>query len=133
MSGAMRGSLWAALVLLAAGCSGNNDSTCASATPVKLSDLQAAVFTPTCATAACHSGPQPAQGLDLESGQTWAAVVNRRSTLDGSRFLVQPGNAAQSEVYVQVASGLMPQAGMPLSADQQKQLHDWICVGAPDN
>jgi hypothetical protein len=100
---------------------------------VKLSDVQAAIITPSCAVGACHSGPLPAEGLDLTAGKTFAATVNVRSILDGSKFLVDPGNAADSELYVQVSSDLMPMTPPKLNAAQKKQLHDWICSGAPND
>ena len=115
---------------LLAGCPAGGDPTCQGVPAVKLSDVQAAVITPTCAIGACHSGPLPAEGLTLESGKTFAATVGVPSILDGSKDLVDPGNPAASELYLQVSTGLMPQTGTKLSADQQKQLHDWICGGA---
>ena len=59
--------------------------------------------------------------LDVEGAATLAA------------WLVDPGNAANSELYLQVEQGLMPQTGGPLTAAQQKQIHDWICDGAPND
>ncbi len=123
----------AGVALAAVGCPGGGDPTCAGVPAVKLSDLQAALITPSCAVGACHSGSRPAEGLDLSSGQTFAATVNVRSVLDGSKFLVDPVNAAASELYVQVSTDLMPMPPPKLNAAQKKQLHDWICSGAPND
>jgi hypothetical protein len=125
------------LVLLAVGCMaascGPADSTCASAKPVKLSDVQQAIFTPTCATTGCHEGASPAQNLSLEDGKTFGNVVNKQSTLAPGKQLVKPDDAADSELYVQVHSQLMPQTGGPLTSDQIASIHDWICSGALNN
>jgi len=128
---------WRQGLILAAGlCSqacGGPDPTCSGAAPESLADLQASILTPTCATAACHRGDRPAQQLNLEEGKSYASLLGRKSTLDGSRDLVKPQDPASSVLYTQVHSGLMPQGSSPLSAEQQQKVHDWICSGAPNS
>ena len=112
------------------GCSGGGDPTCTGAATVKLSDVQSSIFTPSCAIPACHSGETPAESLDLTDGAAYKAAVNVRSILDPSKLIVDPSNAAQSEMYILVHNGVMPQIGDSLPTAQQTMIHDWICGGA---
>lgn len=114
-------------------CTGGPSASCDHAAAVKLSDLQASIFTPSCATSSCHAGSRPAQRLTLEAGATHAAVVGVPSRLDASKQLVKPGDPASSELFLEIDDGRMPQDTGKLTDAQIIQVRDWICAGAPDN
>ena len=112
---------------------------CATCGPsVTLSSLQAATFTPACASMGCHTGVRPAAGLSLAAGNSWAALVGRSSTAGacGARTLVVPGNASGSYLLDKLrgAAGIcgsqMPKAGAALPAAQLTAIEAWICHGA---
>jgi hypothetical protein len=46
---------------------------------------------------------------------------------------VLPGNPGQSDLYIQVQNGNMPQGGGALTASQLQLLYDWIASGAQNN
>ena len=82
-----------------------------------LDEIQAAVFTPTCATSGCHAGANPSAGLDLSDADTsHAALVNMPSsqgtllvapTLPDESYLVHKIEGAQT------AGQRMPLGRMP--------------------
>jgi hypothetical protein len=113
-----------------AACSGGPSASCDRAAVVKLSDIQASVFTPSCATSSCHAGARPSQKLSLEDGKTLAAVVGVPSRLDGTHQLVKPGDPASSELFLEMDDGRMPQNASKLTDAQIIQVRDWICGGA---
>jgi hypothetical protein len=57
------------------------------------SEIQAVVFTPTCATSTCHSGGSPAAGLNLVGWFTgrWAQPGFSQQLHDAGRHSEQPG------------------------------------------
>jgi hypothetical protein len=95
----------------------------------------------TCASSAgCHSGATPAgPGLDLSTGNAYAALVNRPSLEVAGLLLVKPGDPTNSyclqklEGAAGISGAPMPLTGTPLSPDQIKAIHDWITEGAPNN
>jgi len=103
-----------------------------------LTQVQTQIFTPKCATAGCHAGAQPAQGLSLEA-PSYAKIVNVDSTLATTKKLVVPSSAATSFLYEKVhsstpASGVqMPNTGVLLSDTEQAMIAEWIDSGAPNN
>jgi len=129
--------MWRALPLLALtaalGCSGGPDATCTGSTPAKLSDIQTSIFTPSCATSGCHTGGFAAEGLRLDPGHSFAALVNVHASGEPTKLLVAPGDPASSYLYSQVADGSMPQDGDHLSQAQLDQIRGWICAGAPND
>ena len=68
------------------------------------SDIQAQIFTPTCATSSCHAGGAPAAGLNLTAGNSYAALVGIASTEDANIMRVVPFDAANSYL-MQVLDG----------------------------
>jgi len=103
--------------------------------------LQEKVFTPSCATAMCHSGADPAVGLNLDAGRTFNNLVNKNaSTVTGWKRVI-PNELATS--YLVVAFGRMPgppprDGFMPIGADplcieKLEAVERWILAGAPNN
>jgi hypothetical protein len=97
------------------------------------------IFTASCANAGCHAGPNPAQGLSLGAGQSYAKLVNvLASECADGRKRVLPGQPSQSYVIqkmmgVSLCSGTgMPKMGSLPSA-QVQTISNWICAGAPNN
>lgn len=93
------------------------------------------IFSNRCALAGCHSGPSPAQGLDLSAGNAFRELVPVRSTEITSRFLVNPGDAGSSYLFQKVKGENIVGARMPLvncclSASELDAIEDWINRGA---
>lgn len=121
------------LLVAVAGCSGGPDANCTGAVPAKLSDIQASIFTPSCATAGCHTTSFPAEELRLDADYSYDALVNRHSFDKPEKLLVKPNDPANSYLYSQVADGSMPQDADQLTQAQLEQIRGWICNGAPND
>ena len=89
---------------------------------------------------ACHQSGAAQQGLNLESGSAYAAVVNHRSAVV-DRVLVVPGSPTTSYLMLKVlgthgevgGKGVrMPMVGDLSPADIQA-LRDWIAAGAKND
>ena len=89
---------------------------------------------------ACHQSGAASQGLNLESGRSYAAVVNRRSS-EADLPLVAPKSPDTSYLLLKVL-GTHARAGgkgerMPLggtlAAGDIETLRDWIAAGAKDD
>lgn len=106
-----------------------------------LDSIQANVFTPTCATAGCHTGPAggglPA-GLDLsDADASFASLVNVVSLQDAPTLRVEPSNADASFLIHKLegtqgpsAGGRMPAFGPPLDQATIDIIRNWIDNGA---
>jgi len=112
------------------------------ATPVvvgpTLNEIQAAVFTPTCATSTCHSNGNQAAGLALGDADTsYAELVGEFSGQNGQGavMLVAPTNPDASylirklEGTAGITGGRMP-PGAALSQPDIDQIRQWITDGA---
>lgn len=89
---------------------------------------------------ACHQSGAAQQGLNLESGSSYAAIVNRRSAVI-DRVLVAPGSPTTSYLLLKVlgthgevgGKGVrMPMGGDLAPADIQA-LREWIAAGAKND
>lgn len=101
------------------------------------SEIQAAVFTPTCATSTCHSGGSPAAGLNLDANNSYSMLVGVASSQDASVLRVNPGNPSASYL-VQKLEGTASGGGpMPPSGSLEQATIDtirqWISDGAIDD
>ncbi len=100
-----------------------------------LADIQASVFTPTCATAGCHSGSSPPQGLRLDDGFSFDNLVNVGSNQVPQLFRVAP-NDPDNSYLVQKIEGTaavgsrMPLGGSALDQDLIDDIRQWIQDGA---
>jgi hypothetical protein len=71
------------------------------------------LFTKTCSTAGCHTGEQPAQGLDLASPGVEERLVGVTPTGAGcSGVLVDTANPTQSLLYLKLTD--LPPCGVPM-------------------
>lgn len=111
------------------------------ATPVMpvptLDQIQATIFTPTCATSTCHSPPTPSAGLDLsDADASHAALVDQPSTQDMAFMLVATGQPDNSYLVhkvegTQSQGQQMPAGGaLPLSQAEIDAIRQWILDGA---
>lgn len=97
------------------------------------------VFSASCATSGCHSGAFPAGGLNLESGQAYANIVNVASSEVPALKRVLPGDDSSSYLYQKItnAAGIvgspMPLGSYPLPSDDIDAIQAWINQGAPNN
>lgn len=131
-------------ILFTAACGGYASTT---PTPTEgleatLSSIQENIFTPTCATAGCHSATSAAGGLSLASGEafgelvgvesTEATGVNRVTASDSAdSYLINKLEGAQSDAG---GSGVqMPKNASALTTDQINTIKEWIDAGAENN
>lgn len=107
----------------------------------RLSSLQTLVFTPRCATSACHAGGNGTP-LSLVGGETWANVVSVPAEQAPDLALVSPGEPSRSYLVLKLrgtheaAGGYgtsMPPNGDPLSGEERQAIEDWITFGAADD
>lgn len=111
------------------------DPTCPEPT---LESVRDRVFLTSCATSGCHTGPQAAQGLALDTLQLDLVSRLRQSAAQSpsSMPLVTPGQPGASYLYLKVflpspsVGDRMPPSA-PLSACQLAGLRRWIEAGAP--
>ncbi len=103
-----------------------------------LTQVQAAVFTTSCAFANCH-GTSPQRGLSLVAGQTHSNTVNVPSVEQPSLDRIEPGSPEQSYLWRKVTrdpsvtGAFMPIGAPPLNQTQLDLLRSWIEAGAPNN
>ena len=101
------------------------------------SEIQSNVFTPTCATANCHSGANPPASLNLEAVNSYAMLVGIASTQDNGIQRVNPGNPTLSYLVQKLEGtagngGQMPPTG-GLDPSIIDTIRQWISDGALDD
>lgn len=100
--------------------------------------IQQHVFTPSCATAMCHAGPEPEVGLDLSAGNAYANLVNKGASTVTGWTRVTPGVLATSYLAVSLGraegppprDGYMPLGADPLCLEKLEAIERWILAGA---
>ncbi|MDH3641520.1 MAG: CHRD domain-containing protein [Gammaproteobacteria bacterium] len=101
-----------------------------------LTQIQTETFDVSCAVSGCHSGPTPAQGMDLSAGQAHVNIVDVPSGQNAMIDRVEPGDPDGSYLVQKIegnAGSRMP-LGQPALPNQQIQnIRDWILDGAQDN
>lgn len=105
-----------------------------------LNEIQAAVFTPSCATAGCHTGPAGNMlptGLDLsDADASFASLVNAMSIQSAGAVLVVPGDPDQSYLVQKIEGNAAVGTVMPppprntLDAATVAAIRQWIADGA---
>lgn len=112
------------------------------ATPVTigptLAQIQAVVFTPSCATSTCHTGPMPAANLDLSNEATsYAQLVGVASTQQAAILRVAASDPDNSYLVMKLegAAGItgtmMPPPTRPtLDPSYVPEIRNWITNGA---
>lgn len=128
----------AALALGAAGCGGTNGprGVVDPVGSVTLQEVQAVIFTPTCARSGCHLGPGSPFGLDLSVGKSLGNTVGVPSSEVPAFLRVAPFDPAGSYLFMKVSGDpriqgdRMPAFEPPLSASELQLIFDWIEQGA---
>jgi hypothetical protein len=104
-----------------------------------LDQIQAVIFTPSCATAGCHNAGTQAGGLSLaDADSSYADLVGQFSNAVGQdmSILVAPNDPDNSYLIMKMenAAGItgdrMPPAGAPISQPNIDQIRLWITNGA---
>jgi hypothetical protein len=132
------------LALLMCACGGSSsadtDAQVITHTVPTLTSIQARIFTPHCATAGCHRGSAPPQGLDLETFNSWQNLVNVPSREGDGVLRVNPGDPDRSFLIDKLEGVLGPDQGArmpfdrsPLPQSEIDVVRDWIASGAPNN
>ena len=102
------------------------------------SEIQANVFTPTCATSGCHFGAGASQGLRLDEANSFGFLVGVASSQGPTLQLVSAGDP-DSSYLIQKLEGTasvgqqMPLAGGSLSQPIINIIRQWIVDGALDD
>ena len=100
------------------------------------SEVQANVFDMSCMGSSCHSGANPAEGLNLEAANSYAMLYQIPSTQDAGVQRVNPGNPDLSYLIQKLENiggvGLMP-PGTPISQPFIDSGRQWIMAGAIDD
>ena len=102
-------------------------------------NVQTRVFNAKCAFVGCHAGANPQEGMNLSAGQAYANIVGVASVENPQFQRVDPGNAADSYLYMKVVAdpritgARMPFGEPPLSTEDRMLIADWIQAGAPNN
>ena len=111
-----------------------------SAQALTFTQIQAGIFTPSCAKAGCHASSSAAGGLVLAAGQAYANLVGRPAQEEPQLDYIRPGNPEASYLLKKVrgdpdiSGSHMPLDGPPfLSPGQIAGLAAWIQAGAPNN
>ena len=111
-----------------------------AASGTSFADVQPLFAKYNCASAgSCHGGSNPQQGLNLTTGQSFKSLINK-STEDGTRLRVNPGNSTASYMFQKIiAGGTISGSRMPLGCSGNSCLtsaeittiQNWIDEGAP--
>jgi hypothetical protein len=123
----------------AAGC-GGDDSPIVEVPQPLLSDIQAKIFTPSCAGfSSCHPTNGPAK-CDLTAGRSWSTLVGKPAVVNHARTLVVPGDPEASFLIAKLRGHLteddgdpMPLRNPPLPEEAIQAIEQWILEGAQDN
>jgi hypothetical protein len=101
------------------------------------SEIQANVFTPSCATVGCHSGAGADANLNLEAANSYAELVGVPADQDGGILRVAANDPVNSYLMQKLegtaaTGGIMPPGGM-LPQTSIDTIRAWIMNGAIDN
>lgn len=107
-------------------------------TPVTLSQIQAATFTPSCTGSGCHSKVgqrSPAEGVDLSTAALSHQTLVGKASSCGGKALVAPGDIAASYLMnkltgLDMCSGSRMPKGAGLPDAEIDGVRNWICNGA---
>lgn len=122
------------------GNGGNNGGGNGGGTPTLSATIQP-ILTMNCALSGCHAGSQPAQGMNLSTGQTFSNTVNVGSNQLPSMDRIEPGQPDLSYLVHKIqgtqagvgGSGNRMPLGGQLTQSQIDLIRAWIAAGANDN
>jgi hypothetical protein len=120
--------------VLIAACSGGDGSGLPPVLPPgafgpNLSEIQANILTPSCATTGCHLGAGAPQGLRLDEANSYGMLVGIASSEEPSILRVAPGDPNNSYLIQKLEGSTSVGAQMPLNAPPRQ----WITDGAIDD
>jgi len=102
--------------------------------------VQAQVFTPTCAKAGCHAASAASGGLVLEAGRSYGEIVNRPAAGNAALDRIEPGNPERSYLIKKLRGDPdITGARMPLdnpgslTQEQMDGIVGWVLAGAPND
>ena len=132
------------VTLLLASCGGGNGSSSLPVQPPgttfgpNFSEIQANVFTPTCATTGCHFGAGAPQGLRLDAANSYGLLVGVASGEVSSILRVATGDPNNSYLIQKLEGTASAGGRMPLNAPSLDQtsidtIRQWITDGAIDD
>lgn len=135
--------------LLVSACSGGNGSGGGNPPPppappppptfgANFSEIQASVFTPTCATSGCHVGAGAPQGLRLDDANSYGLLVGVASSQAPTVQRVEVGNPGNSYLIQKLEGTAAVGSRMPLNGTALQQsaidvIRQWITDGAIDD
>ncbi len=132
------------VALLLASCGGGNGSSSPAVQPPgttfgpNFSEIQANVFTPTCATTGCHFGAGAPQGLRLDAANSYGLLVGVASGEMSSILRVAAGDPNNSYLIQKLEGTASVGGRMPLNAPSLARtsidtIRQWITDGAIDD
>jgi len=135
------------LTALLAGCGTVKSPTEPSESPggaqgaaFTFAQIQAQVFTPTCAKAGCHAASAASGGMVLEAGRAYGEIVNRPAVGNSSLDRIEPGAPERSYLIKKlrgdpdITGDQMPlDAPGSLTQEQMDGIVGWVLAGAPNN
>jgi hypothetical protein len=141
---AARRALLLLVLAAAAGCgkvkSPTEPAAAGSGPALTFSQIQAQIFTPSCAKSGCHVPGVATGGMVLAAGQSYGQIVGRPSQENPGLARVQPGDPERSYLLkkirgdADISGSRMPQDGPPfLSAGEIEGIAAWIRAGAPND
>lgn len=107
-----------------------------------LAEIQAAIFTPTCAVSGCHTGSTPQRGLNLSNGLSFSNLVGvvADESDQPATFRVLAGNPDDSYIVRKIEGdstilgSRMPAGGAAaLTVSQINMIRSWISTGAAES
>jgi len=114
---------------------------CSPRSRVTFDEIQALIFTPTCATRSCHDAQSATGNLVLEEGASYDELVGVVPDVLAARnagmLRVDPGHPENSFLLTKLLGpppgqgSRMPLVGDPLAANQIDLIRSWIVAGAP--
>lgn len=130
--------------LLLAGCGDVKSPTEPSAVPegpaFTFAQVQAQIFTPSCAKAGCHAASAASGGMVLEAGRAYGEIVNRPAVGNATFDRIEPGDPDRSYLIKKLRGDPdITGARMPLdnpgglTQAQMDGLIGWVLAGAPNN
>ena len=136
-----------ALAALVAGSCGSVKSPTEPSPPpttggqaLTFAQIQAQIFTPTCAKAGCHAASAASGGMVLEAGRAYGEIVNHPSSEQSTLNRIQPGDPDRSYMIKKlrgdpdITGSQMPQDNPgSLPRAQLDGLIAWVRAGAPNN
>ena len=124
-------------LLVGCGGSGSSGGVTSGDDPVSLLEVQAQVFTPSCALTNCHTQPDPPHGLDLSSTASSAtSLVGVQSFGVPAQLRVERFNSAESYLVWKITADSriegdpMPAFGGTLRSADVTLIETWIDQGA---